>query len=237
MRLSLSFYSTSSSRKSLVRTRIEPVVYVHSRHLQLRGDATIPIITFSFLQALSPNSNKILILMTCILNRSICFNMVGTHILVLKLQLITFNLLWYYKGLISSCSPAMFTFACKLGCRLDSMVLKWKFEHGSNTILRNSKANRTVSQGCHGLMHLLTHEHNTMKAGENKPLTVSKQWRFWSRKMQQGLLFCFSSRVRPLEWWYKQWPGCCHLRDQDEERHIFNLYALYIRWAVTADNY
>ena len=166
--------------------------------------------------------------------------MVGTHILVLKLQLITFNLLWYYKGLISGCSPAVFTFACKLGCRLDSMVLKWKFEHGSNTILCNSKANRTVSQGYHGLMHLLTHEHNAMKAGENKPLTVSKQWRFWSCKMHQGLLFCFcfSSHVRPLEWWYKQWPGCCHLRDQDEaERHIFNLYALYIRWAVTADNY
>ena len=43
VRSSLSFYSTSSSRKCLVGTRVESVVYVHSRHLQLRGDAAILI--------------------------------------------------------------------------------------------------------------------------------------------------------------------------------------------------
>ena len=52
---------------------------------------------FLFLQALSPNSNKILILTACILNISICFSMDGTHILVLMLQLIIFNLFRDYK--------------------------------------------------------------------------------------------------------------------------------------------
>ena len=62
VRSSLSFDSTSSSRKSLVGTRVEPVVYVHSRLLQLRGDAAIPIFNpppLFFLQALSPNSKNI----------------------------------------------------------------------------------------------------------------------------------------------------------------------------------
>ena len=46
MRLSLSFYS--SSRNCLVGTRVEPVVYVHNRRLQLRGNAAILIKPFSF---------------------------------------------------------------------------------------------------------------------------------------------------------------------------------------------
>ena len=140
------FLLTSSSRKSLVGTCVEPVVYVHSRHLQLQGDAAIPIIPFSFFTSFKSR-----------LKQNINFN---------------------------------------------GMVLKQKFKHGWNTVLRNSKANRTVSQGCHGLMHLLTHKHSAMKVGENKPQTVSKQWSFGSCKMQQGLLscFCFSSHIRPLEW-------------------------------------
>ena len=110
----------------------------------------------------------------------------------------------------------MFTFACKLGCWLDGVVLKRKFEHGSNTVLRNSKANRTVSPGCHGLMHLFTH------TVPQKPGRTSRR-RFQNSgdcKMQQDLLFCFSSRIRPLKWQCKQRPGCSHLRDQDEERYI-----------------
>ena len=99
--------------------------------------------------------------------------------LVLMLQLIIFNLFRDYKKLRFRPFPSLvFTFACKLGCRLDGVALKRKFEHGSNTVLRDSKANRTVSPGCHGLMHLFTHKHSATKAGENKPQTVSKQWRF-----------------------------------------------------------
>ena len=101
-----------------------------------------------------------------------------THILVLKLQLITFDLFRDYKKLCFRPFPSLvFTFACKLGYRLDGVVLKRKFEHGSNTVLRTSKANRTVSPGCHGLIHLFTHKHSATKAGDNKPQTVSKQWR------------------------------------------------------------
>ena len=130
---------------------------------------------FLFLQALSRNSNKILILTTCILNKSIYFYMDGTHILVLRLQLIIFNLFRDYKKLRFRPFPSLvFTVACKLGCWLDGVALKRKFEHGSNTVLRNSKANRTISPGRHGLMHLLTHKHSATKAGENKPQTVSK---------------------------------------------------------------
>ena len=131
---------------------------------------------FLFLQALSPNSNKIVILTACILNISICFCMDGTHILVLMLQLINFNLFRDYKKLRFRPFPNLvFTFACELGCSLDGVALKRKFEHGSNTVLRNSKANRTVSPGCHGLMHLFTHKHSATKAGENKPQTASKR--------------------------------------------------------------
>ena len=105
---SLSFYSTSSSRKCLVGTRVKPVVYVHSRHLQLRGDAAILIKLFSlFLQALGPNSNKILIFTTCILNKNICLSIDDTHILVLKLQLIIFDLFRDYKSFVSGRSPAL----------------------------------------------------------------------------------------------------------------------------------
>ena len=46
VRSSLSFYS--SSRNCLVGTRVELVVYVHNRHLQLRGNAAILIKPFSF---------------------------------------------------------------------------------------------------------------------------------------------------------------------------------------------
>ena len=112
VRSSLSFYSTSSSRKPLVGTRVEPVVYVHSRHLQLQGDAAIPILKplslslFIFFFTSFNSELKILIL-TCILNKSICFNMDGTHILVLKLQLITFNLFRDYKSFVSGRSPAL----------------------------------------------------------------------------------------------------------------------------------
>ncbi len=130
---------------------------------------------FLFLQALCPNSNKILILTACILNMSTCFSMNGTHILVLMLQLIIFNLFRDYKKLRFRPFPSLvFTFVCKLGCWLDGVALKRKFEHGSNTVLRDSKADRTVSPVCHGLMHLFTHKHSATKAGENKPQTVSK---------------------------------------------------------------
>jgi len=48
-------------QKILVGTRVEPVVYVHSRHLQLRGDAAILIKPFSFFTSfkseLKQNSN------------------------------------------------------------------------------------------------------------------------------------------------------------------------------------
>ena len=111
-------------------------------------------------------------LTTCILNINICFKMDGTHILVLKLQLITFNLFRDYKRFVSGRSSALClpSLSCgKLGCWLDGVVLKRKFEHGSNTDLLSSKANRTVSQGCRGLMHLFTHKHSATKAGENKP--------------------------------------------------------------------
>ena len=81
-----------SSRNCLVGTRVETVVYVHNRRLQLRGNAAILIKLLFVLQPLGPNSNKILILTTCILNKSICFYMDGTHTLVLKLQLITIDL-------------------------------------------------------------------------------------------------------------------------------------------------
>ena len=128
---------------------------------------------FLFLQALSPNSNKILILTTCILNNSICFYMDGTHILVLKLQLITFDLFRDYKSFVSAVpQPCVYLLLQRLGCWLDGVVLKRKFEHGSNTVLRNSKANRTISPGRHELMHLITHKHSATKAGENKPQTV-----------------------------------------------------------------
>ena len=46
VRSSLSFYS--SSRNCLFGTRVDPVVYVHNRHLQLRGNAAILIKPFSF---------------------------------------------------------------------------------------------------------------------------------------------------------------------------------------------
>ena len=42
------FIQLSSSRNCLVGTRVEPVVYVHNRHLQLRGNAVILIKPFSF---------------------------------------------------------------------------------------------------------------------------------------------------------------------------------------------
>ena len=163
-----------------------------------------------------------LISTTCILNGSICFTMDGTRILVLKLQLITFDLFRDYKSFVSGRSPAL----CLPS--LASSVAGWRpwfwSENSSmdRTVLRNSKANRTVSPGCHGLMHLFTHKHSATKAGENKPHTVSKQCRFWSHKMQQGLLFCFcfSFRIRPLDWHCKQWPGCGHLRDEDDEQPI-----------------
>ena len=65
--------------------------------------------------------------------------------LVLRLQLINFNLFRDYKKLRFRSFPSLvFTFACKLGCWLDGVVLKRKFEHGSNTVLRNSKVNRTI---------------------------------------------------------------------------------------------
>ena len=122
---------------------------------------------FLFLQALSPNSNKIVILTACILNISICFCMDGTHILVLMLQLINFHLFRDYKKLRFRPVPNLvFTFACELGCSLDGVALKRKFEHGSNTVLRNSKANRTVSPGCHGLMHLFTQTQCQKSRGE-----------------------------------------------------------------------
>ena len=122
---------------------------------------------FLFLQALSPNSIKILILTTCILNISICFSMDGTHILVLGLQLIMFNLFRDYEKLrFRPFTGLVFTFACKLGCWLDGVALKRKFEHGSKTVLRNSKANRTVSPGCHGLMHLFKHRQCHKSRGE-----------------------------------------------------------------------
>ena len=60
----------------------------------------------------------------------------------------------------------MRTFVCKLGCWLDGVVLKRKFEHGWNTVLRNSKANRTISPGRHGLMHLFTHKQCHKSRGE-----------------------------------------------------------------------
>ena len=45
--------------ENLVGTRVEPLVYVHNHHLQLRGDASIPSWYFYlFLQALSPNKPR-----------------------------------------------------------------------------------------------------------------------------------------------------------------------------------
>ena len=56
----------------------------------------------------------------------------GTHMLVLGLQLIIFNLFRDYEKLRFRPFPSLvFTFACKLGCWLDGVALKRKFENSA----------------------------------------------------------------------------------------------------------
>ena len=77
VRSSLSFYS--SSRKPLVGTRVEPVVYVHNRHLQLRGNAAILIKPFSFFTSFKSELKQNIYILDWEMCRSSSVDPLGGH--------------------------------------------------------------------------------------------------------------------------------------------------------------
>ena len=77
VRSSLSFYS--SSRNCLVGTRVEPVVYVHNRHLQLRGNAAILIKPFSFFTSFKSELRQNIYILDWEMCRSSSVDPLGGH--------------------------------------------------------------------------------------------------------------------------------------------------------------
>ena len=77
VRSSLSFYS--SSRNCLVGTRVEPVVYVHNRHLQLRGNAAILIKPFSFFTSFKSELKQKIYILDWEMCRSSSVDPLGGH--------------------------------------------------------------------------------------------------------------------------------------------------------------
>ena len=77
VRSSLSFYS--SSRNCLVGTRVEPVVYVHNRHLQLRGNAAILIKPFSFFTSFKSELKQNIYILDWEMCRSSSVDPLGGH--------------------------------------------------------------------------------------------------------------------------------------------------------------
>ena len=77
VRASLSFYS--SSRNCLVGTRVEPVVYVHNRHLQLRGNAAILIKPFSFFTSFKSELKQNIYILDWEMCRSSSVDPLGGH--------------------------------------------------------------------------------------------------------------------------------------------------------------